>query len=518
MIRLIRELIRFNLAIHINEKISLFQSIPLIKKLVPLRLYRHDIKLLYKYVYLLFNYVIEFAYKFLLTSFVVLYISAKDGFSGNLENGIILLLFTLRFAIWILILLIPSEEDMIFCKVYKLDSTLFYKSRIIIKFFKFFTSSLIYSFVFYIFGKNFQLILYLIPIHYALLMFISRVDIELYRIKNKRCGKSVVAISIFFLIVSSVLFLLNQINIIFISNIINIYTALITGILSILIYLIPIEKRSIRRFINYTMVINKYEEVSIKNVEMSIFEEDGLSLENKKSTSNHKGMRYLHDIFFERKHKIFHRSKLIKIGTTLIIYTIISIFLILKEDFRDIFNNNFMILVSLLNCAIFWILNINENFEKNLYFSMDLFLMKNKIYRNYKNIKESFIYRAIQIQKDRSLILLFSVFFTIFVSVLSKNDNYINVIITILLNCISYIYYTSFHLIKYYIFQPYNAGNKLKSFMNYIFNNILVYLIIISFSIKINYVIIFSFIYSIFVGFLIISLFLFKKLSIKNFR
>ncbi|MEG0523633.1 MAG: hypothetical protein RR435_07715, partial [Erysipelotrichaceae bacterium] len=220
---------------------------------------------------------------------------------------------------------------------------------------------------------------------------------------------------------------------------------------------------SIKSLLNF----NKYREVYLGIINKMLFQMDILKNVNtiisqnaisddNIITSNKKGLSFLNEIFIERHKKILWKSvmKLIKILVVSLI--VIIVFLIVNPVYNLILNN---VVSNALPYMMFIMLMINKGniFTKVLFMNCDHSLLIYPCYKEPLLILELFKLRLKEIVKLNivpALIIGIGLCSILYVTGGTTNPiNYIIIFITII---VSSVLFSVYHLMLYYLLQPYN--------------------------------------------------------------
>ena len=217
--------------------------------------------------------------------------------------------------------------------------------------------------------------------------------------------------------------------------------------------------------------ITKEELVSIRREDYEV---------NPNKLKNKKGVTYLNTLFFERHKSLLIRSAI----TNSVVIFIIFLFLLfvptmnptIKKEISKFILGYFPWLTLIL-----YFINKGPIIVQALFTNCDRYLLKFNFYRNKKLVNDLFKQR---LNKTIIINLLPAITMSISIGILLMVYSNISVIyiLLLILSIISLnILFSTYHIVMYYLIQPYSTSLKVKS-LSYEIMNILMYFIIYTFT------------------------------------
>lgn len=182
-------------------------------------------------------------------------------------------------------------------------------------------------------------------------------------------------------------------------------------------------------------------------------------------TSSRKGFEYLNELFIKRHQKILWKSskRIAFVSFCLVMGALLGIYL--SPEFAA--GTNALLLGSLpLSVFFMYAINRGTSFTQALFMNCDHSLLTYSFYKQPKAVLKLFAIRLREIMKINLLpAMVIGVGLAILLYVSGGTDNALNYVVIVVSIPVLSMFFSVHYLTLYYLLQPYNAGTELKSGM-----------------------------------------------------
>ena len=494
--------LRLVMKMKLNQSVYQLRKLSIFKKIIPADIYGNDV--------LSFGYSAIFYISFVLKTILykILYCALVYGiatigtakiFKGSIQENIMISLFYLSAVIGSMISQFMyvsfDNEDSICVKALKLDAKKYTILQDYLSDISFAISGIIFAIFFAIFDINPMYAMNITVFCLGFRKLIKHINILAYSTKSKKhLTANYICMWAILLLGMGLLALYSMKSKYFVEIFYSTY-ALIFGIVAYIIGAVLISKTDKIRQIARLEITNKSiidHDNTFKDINTVAYQIDDekIAQENGKIYDNYNGIEYINKLFRYRfKHKY---KKMILIRSGIILAVGVIGFIVLRGLTINPKPSELKILVSVFPIILLYFgiqIAIPESFNRFIFLNMDRYLMKQMIYANKQNIKDTLNFRIKQNLKDNAptfgLVLLLIISW-IFAAKLNTTDLLIKAAVAVI---IIYLYQSVKQLYMYMLLQPFTVGLKSKNIVYSILNTFesLLFWGIIILQIKLNF-------------------------------
>lgn len=494
--------LRLVMKMKLNQTVYQLRKLSIFKKFIPSDIYGNDVLSFGYSAFFYISYVIKTLFlKILYCAAVygIAVIGAWKIFKGTIQQNILITLFYLSVVIGSMISQFMyvsfDNEDSICVKALKLDAKKYTILQDYLSDISFAISGIIFAIFFAIFDINPMNALNITVFCLGFRKLIKYINICAYSTKShKHLTKNYICMWIILLSGMGLLALYSMKSKYFVEIFYSTY-ALIFGIVSYILGAIFIHKTEKIRHIARIEITNKSiidHDNTFKDINTVAYQIDDekIAQENVRIYDNYNGIEYINKLFRYRfKHKY---KKMILIRSGIILAVGVIGFIVLRGLTINPKPSDLKILVSVFPIILLYFgiqIAIPESFNRFMFLNMDRYLMKQMIYANKQNIKDTLNFRIKQNLKDNAptfgLVLLLIISW-IFAAKLNTTDLLVKAAVAVI---IIYLYQSVKQLYMYMLLQPFTVGLKSKNVVYSILNTFesLLFWGIIILQIKLNF-------------------------------
>ncbi|MGR7952381.1 hypothetical protein ACU68W_05595 [Finegoldia sp. P2-F-LR] len=494
--------LRLVMKMKLNQSVYQLRKLSIFKKIIPADIYGNDV--------LSFGYSAIFYISFVLKTILykILYCALVYGiatigtakiFKGSIQENIMISLFYLSAVIGSMISQFMyvsfDNEDSICVKALKLDAKKYTILQDYLSDISFAISGIIFAIFFAIFDINPMYAMNITVFCLGFRKLIKHINILAYSTKSKKhLTANYICMWAILLLGMGLLALYSMKSKYFVEIFYSTY-ALIFGIVAYIIGAVLISKTDKIRQIARLEITNKSiidHDNTFKDINTVAYQIDDekIAQENGKIYDNYNGIEYINKLFRYRfKHKY---KKMILIRSGIILAVGVIGFIVLRGLTINPKPSELKILVSVFPIILLYFgiqIAIPESFNRFIFLNMDRYLMKQMIYANKQNIKDTLNFRIKQNLKDNAPtfgLALLVIISWIFASKLNTIDLLIKAAVAVI---IIYLYQSVKQLYMYMLLQPFTVGLKSKNVVYSILNTFesLLFWGIIILQIKLNF-------------------------------
>lgn len=494
--------LRLVMKMKLNQTMYQLRKLSIFKKIIPADIYGNDV--------LSFGYSAIFYISFVLKTILykILYCALVYGiatigtakiFKGSIQENIMISLFYLSAVIGSMISQFMyvsfDNQDSICVKALKLDAKKYTVLQDYLSDISFAISGIIFAIFFAIFDIDPMNAMNITVFCLGFRKLIKYINICAYSTKShKHLTKNYICMWAILLSGMGFLVLYSMKSKYFVEIFYSAY-ALIFGIVSYIVGAVLISKTDKIRHIARIEITNKSiidRDNTFKDIDTIAYQIDDekITQENVKIYDNYNGIEYINKLFRYRfKHK-YNKMILIRSGIILVVGVIG--FIVLRGLTINPKPSDLKILMSVFPIILLYFgiqIAVPESFNRFIFLNMDRYLMKQMIYANKQNIKDTLNFRIKQNLKDNAptfgLVLLLIISW-IFAAKLNTTDLLIKAAVAVI---IIYLYQSVKQLYMYMLLQPFTVGLKSKNVIYSILNTFesLLFWGIIILQIKLNF-------------------------------
>lgn len=494
--------LRLVMKMKLNQTMYQLRKLSIFKKIIPADIYGNDV--------LSFGYSAIFYISFVLKTILykILYCALVYGiatigtakiFKGSIQENIMISLFYISAVIGSMISEFTyvsfDNEDSICVKALKLDAKKYTILQDYLSDISFAISGIIFAIFFAIFDINPMYAMNITVFCLGFRKLIKHINILAYSTKSKKhLTANYICMWAILLLGMGLLALYSMKSKYFVEIFYSTY-ALIFGIVAYIIGAVLISKTDKIRQIARLEITNKSiidHDNTFKDINTVAYQIDDekIAQENGKIYDNYNGIEYINKLFRYRfKHKY---KKMILIRSGIILAVGVIGFIVLRGLTINPKPSELKILVSVFPIILLYFgiqIAIPESFNRFIFLNMDRYLMKQMIYANKQNIKDTLNFRIKQNLKDNAPtfgLALLVIISWIFASKLNTIDLLIKAAVAVI---IIYLYQSVKQLYMYMLLQPFTVGLKSKNVVYSILNTFesLLFWGIIILQIKLNF-------------------------------
>lgn len=469
----------------LNQTMYQLRKLSIFKKIIPADIYGNDVLSFGYSAFFYISYVIKTLFLKILycvAVYGIAVIGAAKIFKGTIQQNILITFFYLSVVIGSMISQFMyvsfDNSDSICVKALKLDAkkytilqdylsdiSLIVTSIIVAIFFAMFDINPMNAFNVFVFCLGFR-------------KLIKYINICAYSTKSpKHLTVNYICMWAILLLGIGLLVLYSTKSKIFVQIFYSTY-ALIFGIVAYIIGAILISKTDKIRHIARLEITNKSiidQDNTFKDIDTIAYliDNEKIAQENGKIYDNYNGIEYINKLFRYRfKHKY---KKMILIRSGVILAVGVIGFIVLRRLTINPKPSDLKILVSVFPIILLYFgiqIAVPESFNRFMFLNMDRYLMKQMIYADKQNIKQTLNFRIKQNLKDNAPtfgLLLLLILSWIFAAKINTIDLLIKAAVTVF---IIYLYQSVKQLYMYMLLQPFTVGLKSKNIVYSILNTV----------------------------------------------
>ena len=498
----LRTYLKLIMKMKLNQTVYQLRKLKIFKKIIPSDIYGNDV--------LSFGYSAIFYISFVLKTlfYKILYCAAVYGiatigaakiFKGTIQENILISLFYLSVVIGSMISQFMyvsfDNSDSICVKALKLDAKKYTILQDYLSDISFAISGIIFAIFFAIFDINPMHAVNITVLCLGFRKLIKYINILVYSTKShKHLTANYICMWIILLSGMGILVLHSTKSKTFVEIFYSTY-ALIFGIVAYIIGAVLISKTDKIRDITRIEITNKSiidRDNTFKDINTVAYKIDDEKIEqqNDRIYGNYNGIEYINKLFRYRfKHKY---KKMILIRSGIILAIGVIGFFVLNGLTINPKPSDLKILVSVFPIILLYFgiqIAVPESFNRFIFLNMDRYLMKQMIYTDKQNIKDTLNFRIKQNLKDNAptfgLVLLL-ILSWIFAAKIITTDLLVKAAVAVI---IIYLYQSVKQLYMYMLLQPFTVGLKSKNIVYSILNTFesLLFWGIIILQIKLNF-------------------------------
>ncbi len=498
----LRTYLKLIMKMKLNQTVYQLRKLKIFKKIIPSDIYGNDV--------LSFGYSAIFYISFVLKTlfYKILYCAAVYGiatigaakiFKGTIQENILISLFYLSVVIGSMISQFMyvsfDNSDSICVKALKLDAKKYTILQDYLSDISFAISGIIFAIFFSIFDINPMHAVNITVLCLGFRKLIKYINILVYSTKShKHLTANYICMWIILLSGMGILVLHSTKSKTFVEIFYSTY-ALIFGIVAYIIGAVLISKTDKIRDITRIEITNKSiidRDNTFKDINTVAYKIDDEKIEqqNDRIYGNYNGIEYINKLFRYRfKHKY---KKMILIRSGIILAIGVIGFFVLNGLTINPKPSDLKILVSVFPIILLYFgiqIAVPESFNRFIFLNMDRYLMKQMIYTDKQNIKDTLNFRIKQNLKDNAptfgLVLLL-ILSWIFAAKIITTDLLVKAAVAVI---IIYLYQSVKQLYMYMLLQPFTVGLKSKNIVYSILNTFesLLFWGIIILQIKLNF-------------------------------
>ncbi len=468
----------------LNQTMYQLRKLSVFKKIIPADIYGNDVLSFGYSAFFYISYVIKTLFLKILycvAVYGIAVIGAAKIFKGTIQQNILITFFYLSVVIGSMISQFMyvsfDNEDSICVKALKLDAKKYTILQDYLSDISFAISGIILAIFFAIFDINPMNAMNITVFCLGFRKLIKYINILAYSTKNKKhLTANYICMWAILLSGMGLLALYSMKSKYFVEIFYSTY-ALIFGIVAYIIGAVLISKTDKIRHIARLEITNKSiidHDNTFKDINTVAYQIDDekIAKENGKTYDNYNGIEYINKLFRYRfKHKY---KKMILIRSGIILAVGVIGFIVLRGLTINPKPSELKILVSVFPVILIYAavqVAIPESFNRFIFLNMDRYLMKQMIYANKQNIKQTLNFRIKQNLKDNAIqfsLVLLVVFSWIFAAKLMTLELSIKAIVAVL---IMYVYISVKQLYMYILLQPFTVGLKSKNIVYSVLNS-----------------------------------------------
>ena len=476
--------LRLVMKMKLNQTMYQLRKLSVFKKIIPADIYGNDVLSFGYSAFFYISYVIKTLFLKILycvAVYGIAVIGAAKIFKGTIQQNILITFFYLSVVIGSMISQFMyvsfDNEDSICVKALKLDAKKYTILQDYLSDISFAISGIILAIFFAIFDINPMNALNITVFCLGFRKLIKYINILAYSTKSKKhLTANYICMWAILLSGMGLLALYSMKSKYFVEIFYSTY-ALIFGIVAYIIGAVLISKTDKIRHIARLEITNKSiidHDNTFKDINTVAYQIDDekIAKENGKTYDNYNGIEYINKLFRYRfKHKY---KKMILIRAAFILVIGIVGFFILNGLTVNPKPSDLKILVSVFPVILIYAavqVAIPESFNRFIFLNMDRYLMKQMVYANKQNIKQTLNFRIKQNLKDNAIqfsLVLLVVFSWIFAAKLMTVELSIKAIVAVL---IMYVYISVKQLYMYILLQPFTVGLKSKNIVYSVLNS-----------------------------------------------